>query len=409
MAVAVGASVAAVIIIILTLICLCMWSRRWKRDQQKAEIIRNFPPHTLAAYGGGTLPLAPHPSIGGGSFLPAYVDGSNFNKAAIIASQAAAIQRAASIAGSRSGSIIGPGLVNTSTGPYNSSMSSQPPLPQPPSSTLEAERMRWSASQGARGPGFSDNMMKQNVYAKPDGNTMRNGSYVLRFLDNRKTDPRGTQSSSTMKNGVFTNPQTKSNFSKRNKNNRDYPQNHPGEEYPLSIRSKTREISREHSKRKSSIAYLNKQNLSKRQDRRALKYDESRPQNNLINLQRSPSKRQVSDMVSGSSSDINPRRLTPSSGETFIDSNSEDGEEEYRVAHEDIRRSRSFHQNAPKNNSSNWQKQERRIDRSNSRYNPKLNEKEQSRRRRVEKDLIDQNFGHVNGAYYGDEHDNNFM
>ena len=67
------------------------FSRRWKRDQQKAEIIRNFPPHTLAAYGGGTLPLAPHPSIGGGSFLPAYVDGSNFNKAAIIASQAAAV------------------------------------------------------------------------------------------------------------------------------------------------------------------------------------------------------------------------------------------------------------------------------------------------------------------------------
>ena len=80
------------------------------------------------------------------------------------------IQRAASIAGSRSGSIIGPGLVNTSTGPYNSSMSSQPPLPPPPSSTLEAERMRWSASQGARGPGFSDNMMKQNVYAVSGSN-----------------------------------------------------------------------------------------------------------------------------------------------------------------------------------------------------------------------------------------------
>ena len=126
MAVAVGASVAAVIIIILTLICLCMWrylidvplifilfefktsdlsfiyhsklicvpnlyiSRRWKRDQQKAEIIRNFPPHSIATYGGGTLPLVPHP-VGGGSFLPAYVDGSNFNKAAIIASQAAAV------------------------------------------------------------------------------------------------------------------------------------------------------------------------------------------------------------------------------------------------------------------------------------------------------------------------------
>ena len=62
-----------------------------RASAQKAEIIRNFPPHTLAAYGGGTLPLAPHPSIGGGSFLPAYVDGSNFNKAAIIASQAAAV------------------------------------------------------------------------------------------------------------------------------------------------------------------------------------------------------------------------------------------------------------------------------------------------------------------------------
>lgn len=49
-------------------------------------------------------------------------------------------------------------------------MSSQPPLPPPPSSTLEAERMRWSASQGARGPGFSDNMMKQNVYAVSGSN-----------------------------------------------------------------------------------------------------------------------------------------------------------------------------------------------------------------------------------------------
>ena len=68
-------------------------SRRWKRDQQKAEIIRNFPAHTMAAYGGGTLPLAPHPGIGGGSFLPAYIDGANFNKAAIIASQAAAVRQ----------------------------------------------------------------------------------------------------------------------------------------------------------------------------------------------------------------------------------------------------------------------------------------------------------------------------
>ena len=47
----------------------------------------------MAAYGGGTLPLAPHPGIGGGSFLPAYIDGANFNKAAIIASQAAAVRQ----------------------------------------------------------------------------------------------------------------------------------------------------------------------------------------------------------------------------------------------------------------------------------------------------------------------------
>ena len=37
------------------------------------------------------MPLVPHP-VGGGSFLPAYVDGANFNKAAIIASQAAAVR-----------------------------------------------------------------------------------------------------------------------------------------------------------------------------------------------------------------------------------------------------------------------------------------------------------------------------
>ena len=39
------------------------------------------------------MPLAPHPGIGGGSFLSAYVDGPNFNKAAIIASQAAAVSK----------------------------------------------------------------------------------------------------------------------------------------------------------------------------------------------------------------------------------------------------------------------------------------------------------------------------
>lgn len=35
--VAVGASVAAVFIIILTLVLLCMWSRRWRQTQEKIE------------------------------------------------------------------------------------------------------------------------------------------------------------------------------------------------------------------------------------------------------------------------------------------------------------------------------------------------------------------------------------
>lgn len=36
LAVAIGASVIAVIIIVLTLICLVMWSRRWHREQKEA-------------------------------------------------------------------------------------------------------------------------------------------------------------------------------------------------------------------------------------------------------------------------------------------------------------------------------------------------------------------------------------
>ncbi|KAB7495076.1 hypothetical protein Anas_09061, partial [Armadillidium nasatum] len=42
-AVAVGASVAAVVIIILTLIFLCMWSRRWKAQDRKTEILSRLP------------------------------------------------------------------------------------------------------------------------------------------------------------------------------------------------------------------------------------------------------------------------------------------------------------------------------------------------------------------------------
>ena len=72
-------------------IFLQIFSRRWKRDQQKAEIIRNFPAHAIAAYGGSTLPLTPHPGIAAASYLGPYATGTNFNKAAIIASQAAAV------------------------------------------------------------------------------------------------------------------------------------------------------------------------------------------------------------------------------------------------------------------------------------------------------------------------------
>ncbi|XP_077562202.1 uncharacterized protein LOC144178322 [Haemaphysalis longicornis] len=37
--VALGASVTAIIIIVLTLVCLCLWNRRWKREQHKAEVM----------------------------------------------------------------------------------------------------------------------------------------------------------------------------------------------------------------------------------------------------------------------------------------------------------------------------------------------------------------------------------
>ncbi|XP_035224805.1 uncharacterized protein LOC118197406 [Stegodyphus dumicola] len=37
--VALGASLAAIIIILLTLACLCIWNRKWKQQQQKAEVL----------------------------------------------------------------------------------------------------------------------------------------------------------------------------------------------------------------------------------------------------------------------------------------------------------------------------------------------------------------------------------
>uniref|UniRef100_T1JLD3 EGF-like domain-containing protein n=1 Tax=Strigamia maritima TaxID=126957 RepID=T1JLD3_STRMM len=44
--VALGASLAALLIIILTFICLCMWSRRWKKDHQKPQIHSASPSFT---------------------------------------------------------------------------------------------------------------------------------------------------------------------------------------------------------------------------------------------------------------------------------------------------------------------------------------------------------------------------
>lgn len=50
--VAIGASVAAVIIIVLTFVCLCVWNRRWKRDQHKAEMA-SVP--SMASYGNKSI------------------------------------------------------------------------------------------------------------------------------------------------------------------------------------------------------------------------------------------------------------------------------------------------------------------------------------------------------------------
>ncbi|XP_067143608.1 uncharacterized protein [Centruroides vittatus] len=50
--VSVGASLAAAIIIILTLVCLCVWNRRWKREQHKAEMA-SVP--SMASFGNKSL------------------------------------------------------------------------------------------------------------------------------------------------------------------------------------------------------------------------------------------------------------------------------------------------------------------------------------------------------------------
>ena len=128
----------------------------------------------------------------------------------------------------------------------------------------------------------------------------------MRYHDNRKTDLLGIQSSSTIKNGVFTNPQ-KSNLNKRTRAKNKIPiTNHFGEEYPLSIRSfSTNKIdisskALAHSKRKSSITYLNKHSFD---DRHGAFQDDIQIRENTknylnTNLQRSLSKRQIPDFIS---------------------------------------------------------------------------------------------------------------
>ena len=217
--------------------------------------------------------------------------------------------------------------------------------------------------------------------------------HQMRYHDNRKTDLLGIQSASTIKNGVFTNPQTKSNLNKRNREkNKFSATNNFGEEYPLSIRTfstKKSELSLkalDHLKRESSISYLNKRSVA---DRHGAFYDESQNQEKNSthlhsNLQRSLSKRQIPDIISGSGSDINPRRLTPSSGETFIDSNSEEGDD-IQAHHRTAKGSHSFSNNRFDKNAINWQKQQKRVDRSSSRYSlQKHEDKSRSRRNRTE-------------------------
>ena len=217
----------------------------------------------------------------------------------------------------------------------------------------------------------------------------------MRHPVRRKNDPLGIQSASTIQNGVFTNPQAKSSLNKRNRSN-DRDQTHLKEEYPLSLggfpTSKNR-IARElsHSKRKSSITYLNKHNLAathRPPDNRTQSQNKTR--NRQINLQRSLSKRHYFDMISGSGSDINPRRLTPSSGETLIDSNSDEGEDDH-INLQEINRSNSFHNRRLGNHSTDRQTQGRHVDRSNSKYGRNREEIMRFRRRQIEQDLIAQN------------------
>ena len=236
----------------------------------------------------------------------------------------------------------------------------------------------------------------------PDAHSIRKGLDRMHYHDNRKSDFSGNSMSTSIKNGVFTNPQSKSRINNNRRNSRsgsnEGHSNTLREEYPLSVRSlstKKHEISKSiHSKRKSSITYLNKQNnLASRNNRAFIDERQNRHESNIhSNLQRSLSKRNIPDMISGESggSDIN-RRLTPSSGETYIDSNSE-GEDYPNKRHGDLKGSNSFHNGIRDSHAARYNDQDRRINRSNSRYNKqKHDEHSKSRRRTTEKEYIRQN------------------
>ena len=190
----------------------------------------------------------------------------------------------------------------------------------------------------------------------------------------RQKDPLGIQSSSTIENGVFTNPQAKSNHSKRGRSNKRHQINLREEssfslgDFPTAGHQISSALSQ--SKRKSSIRYLNKQYLSATYHRESedKSHNRNKMRNGPINLQRSLSKRrQDFEKISASGSDLNPRRLTPSSGETIIDSNSEEIEEDNR-SFDEINRSNSFHKLRLENHLSSPQKQRIHVSRSPSKH-----------------------------------------
>ncbi|KAK7788270.1 hypothetical protein R5R35_013528 [Gryllus longicercus] len=80
--VAVGASVAAVVIIALTLVCLCMWSRRWQREQKAAV---GSPVFGYLGAAGGTVKT---PAVGGPPYQVSLEDRLRWAQIADVMAQA---------------------------------------------------------------------------------------------------------------------------------------------------------------------------------------------------------------------------------------------------------------------------------------------------------------------------------